>query len=94
MEFFPSSNSLRVIMHTETQASWDVFSWEQMRFQVSDREVRAAYQEAAAKVLELVRIFLPEDETGLEDRDIEILFTARGIKIGTWRDGKMYLAGE
>ncbi len=47
-------------------------------------------EEAAAKVMETVRIYFPE----IADKDVKIYFTMLGKALGTWQGGKTTLAAE
>lgn len=84
---------LTVTVNTKTQSPWNVYLGEG-RFSVSDRELRAAYIEAAERVLENIRIYFSEEGSGLSDQEITINFAIRGSPIGTWRGGSFKLAGE
>ena len=80
---------LSLVVGTETQPSWKVYRGNG-RFSCADREIRAAYQEAAEKLVRDVRIYFP----GIAEKDVQIDFFILGAPVGTWQDGKMTLEGE
>jgi len=83
-------DALLLIVDTQTQPTWDVHRGDR-RFDCTDRELRAAYLEAAGDTMELVRIFhFPE----IADEDVKIEFFIRGASIATWQGGKITLVGE
>lgn len=78
-------------LHTGTQATpkWPV-ALGGGRFSCSDREVRAAYEEAADVIMKSVRASFPS----VSDKNVKIRFSEAESIIGTWTDGKMTLEGE
>ena len=85
---------LIILVDTKTQPSWNVYRGND-RWSCSDRELRAAYEEAAdstssASIMPWVRLFF----AGIADNDVEIRFHIKGGPVGTWTDGIMTLAGE
>lgn len=82
-------DSMTVEVRTSCQPSWDHYLGKG-RWDVPDREVRAAYLEAAGRMLEIVRIYFEE----ASDSDITISFSVRGEKVAVWHDGQMKLPGE
>ncbi len=50
----------------------------------------AVCEEAAAKVMDTVRIYFPE----IADKDVKVYFTMLGKALGTWQGGKTTLAAE
>ena len=84
---------LVLLVGTKPQPNWPVYS--NGRFTCSDREVRAAYQEAADSlgspcIMATVRNHFP----GIADKDVQIQFFIDGGEVGTWQGGKMTLEGE
>ena len=74
---------------TKTQPDWDVHLGKG-RFDCSDRQIRAAYQEAAEVVMEDISGFF----LGISEDDVEIDFFIDGSFVGTWKNGQMMLEGE
>ena len=84
---FPDALSL--IVDTQTQPKWDVYRGDR-RFDCTDRELRAAYLEAAGDIMESVRLCFPE----IADDDVKIEFFIQGTDIATCQGGKITLVGE
>ena len=80
---------LDLLVGTNTQPDWNVYLGSG-RFSCSDREVRAAYEEAAEKLMKHVRVWF----SGIADEDVRIDFEILGSEVGTGQGGKMTLEGE
>ena len=80
---------LFVNVDTKTQPGWNTYLGNG-RFSCSDREVRAAYEEAAAEGMQFVWVLFPE----ISESDVQIEFQIQGALVGTWQGGKMTLEGE
>jgi len=85
-------HEISVFIDTITQPIWNVYLGDG-RFSVSDREVRAAYNEAAIFIRDNIIGKRFNDIIG-EDYNIVIYFTNRGSSIGVWTNGVMKLSGE
>jgi hypothetical protein len=83
------TDGMHVLVATDTQPSWNTYLGNG-RFSSGDREVKAAYMEAAGAVMQMVRRGFPEIPEG----DVEISFGIRGSSVGTWRGGVLKLQGE
>ena len=83
------THELHLFVDTRPQPDWPTYLGNG-RFSCSDREVRAAYEEAATNVMERVRYYFPR----ITDRQVTIDFAVLGAPVGTWRGGRMVLEGE
>lgn len=81
-------SNIMAMVDTLTQPIWNVYRGNG-RFSVSDRELRATYQEAGTVVCKDICGFFPVSM----DR-VTIQFSINGAYVGVWRDGVMKLAGE
>ena len=86
-----STYEVSVQVNTETQPIWNNYLGTG-RFSVSDREVKQAYQEAAAYVITTLGRYL--DQVMPNGYSPIINFTIKGYSVGTWRDGEFTLDGE
>jgi len=88
-----SPEGLKVIVDTRPQPTWDVYLGNG-RFACSDRELRAAYEEAAdgssTSIMNYVRALFP----GIDSNHVVIEFGIQGSLVGTWHNGRMTLEGE
>jgi len=82
----PGNETLIAVVNTTTQPAWN-YHIGQGKFSVSDREVRAAYMEAAEYVKSKLLPSLPA-------KTVIIEFLIQGYKVGTWTNGVMKLVGE
>ena len=77
------SMSLDVFVDTLVQEGWPVYKYG-AEFTVSDGEVMLAYIEAGDVVLGWVNKYFPNISPGA----VNIVFTVRGFKIGSYKQGK------
>jgi len=94
LQTFVLPTGIILSVDTKPQPGWNVYLGNG-RFSCSDREVRAAYAEAADRgsgtdIMNLVRLSLP----GIADEDVVMHFYIRGGSVGTWTDGVMTLVGD
>lgn len=80
---------LELLVDTRTQPDWNTYLGEG-RFNCSDREVGAAYEEAGKQLMQRVSWYFPV----LDVEKVTIEFFIMGVPVGTWQAGKMTLAGE
>ncbi len=80
---------LGVAVDTRPQSTWDAYTG-RGQFTCPDRELRAAYGDAAAYLMQIVTRYFPT----VSEQDVRIYFLVLGHDVGTWQDGKMILAGE
>ncbi len=78
-----------ILVGTHPQPAWNVYR-EKGQFNCPQREVRAAYDDAARALMQSVRTYFP----GISDQRVRIEFFIRGAAIGIWQGGKMTLEGE
>ena len=88
------TSGLVLLVDTKPQPGWNVYRGNG-RWNCSDRELRAAYEEAAdstsaLSIMPMVRSFFP----GIANKDVEIQFFVNGGSVGAWTDGVMTLAGD
>ncbi|NPV54739.1 MAG: hypothetical protein HPY71_14690 [Firmicutes bacterium] len=81
---------LEAQVNTTCQPSWN-FYLGQGRFSVSDREVRAAYEEAGNYVFEE---YIQPVFSQVSKNEVKITFFIQSYEVGTWRNGVMKLKGE
>lgn len=85
---------VKVFVNTDTQPSWR-YHLGQGKFSVSDREIRAAYTEAANVVTDWVkRIDFFGPLLMLDESLLEVVFTVCHYPVGAWRNGILKLEGE
>lgn len=83
-------NEQIAIVDTEPQPEW-FDAWKgKGRFNCSDRELRATYQEAAEATMIIVKNYLSDATTN----NTMVALTIHGYAVGTYRDGKLSLEGE
>ncbi len=90
--FFLLPDGMTAHVGTSCQPAWNNYLGEG-KWAVSDRELRQAYQDAAEKILQTIRISFGKD-SGLTNKEITINFFIRGEPLGTWTNGTLKLAGE
>ena len=78
-----SSLSLDVFVDTAVQDSWPVHTGGSS-FSISDAELSLAYIEAGEVVLGWVNRYFPD----INIRAVNIIFTIKGFKMGTYQQGK------
>lgn len=88
-ETLPFPDYFYVNVDTKCQPDWNVFL-ENGRFNVSDREIRAAYSEAGDMIIKIVKTSLPD----IDKKYIKIYFFIQGEGVGRYTNGKMLLVGE
>ncbi len=81
---------LEAEVNTTCQPTWN-FHLGQGRFSVSDREVRAAYEEAGNYVFEN---YIKPAFSQVSRNEVKITFFIQGYEVGTWHNGVMKLKGE
>ena len=79
---------IRAVVDTKTQGRWNTYLGAG-RFSVSDRELKVAYEEAAAALLSDITDFL-----WISSGDLEIVFQIDTNYVGTWKNGVMQLVGD
>ena len=83
---------LEVVVGTVCQPGWNMYRRDG-KWAVSDKELCAAYTEAAEEVLVMVHMpyYFPKGESGLTDDEITVKFLIQGEPLGEWRDGEFTL---
>lgn len=79
----------RISVNTTTQYSWNYHTG-LGKFSVSDREVRAAYEEAAQVVFGMLKFYY----FYAKPNEVKITFYINTYEVGTWHNGVMKLKGE
>ncbi|MFH1550571.1 MAG: hypothetical protein ABIH04_08440, partial [Planctomycetota bacterium] len=83
---------LEIVVGTVCQPEWNKYR-SRGKWIVSDKELCAAYTEAAEEVLVMVRMpyYFPKAESGLTDDEITIKFLIQGKPLGEWQNGEFTL---
>jgi len=86
------TSGLEVVVDTKCLPEWSKYRGKG-EWAVSDKELCAAYTEAAKEVLVMVRkpYYFPKGESGLTDDEITVEFLIQGAPVGEWRNGEFAL---